>query len=358
MDFYNYGFLSSSSDEDEEDRRPRQIRERNNLNYEDMSDSQFKERFRVNKDTFNYITYRVAQHMTRPYSRTTDLSPDQKILIALHWMGSGNQFHVIADCHNVSKKSVARSVHDFRRVVVDHLFQDVVCWPNNQHEINRIPQLFSMIAGMPPIIAGIVDGTIIRLDAPIQNEADFVDRYGDHSINALFVCGPNREFYYVNVNYPGSVGDSRVLQLSNLANEWDGGWRPFPHAIILADSAFARTNWIITPNIPPQIEVNHMLRRFLRSFKSTRRLVENSFGVLKEKFPCLNHYRLAPEVVGELILTCATLHNLEIMIAGADVDIGIPPNGYNPPQDNTAIAKLQSIIDYFNNGDENEDEDL
>lgn len=359
MDFFDYDIFSSSSDEEEVVRMPRQIRERINCNYEDMTDQQFKEKFRVSKETFDYVSYRMAEYMRGPNTRITDLSPKEKILIALHWLGSGYQFHVIADCHNVSKHSVGRCVHDFKAAVVDHLFQDIVCWPNDLHEINRIPQLFNMIGGMPPIVAGIADGTIIRLDAPNENEADFVDRYGDHSVNALFVCGPNREFYYANVNYPGSVGDSRILQMSNLANEWNAGWRPFPGACILADSAFARSNWIITPIVPPQIEITPIVRRFLRSFNSTRRLVENAFGILKERFPCLNHYRLGPESVGELILTCATIHNVETIIAGADIelDMMIPPNNYIHPQNDTPIAKLQSIIDYFNDENENENEE-
>lgn len=71
----------------------------------------------------------------------------------------------------------------------------------------------------------------------------------------------------------------------------------------------------------------------------------------------MNHYRLGPQCVGELILTCATIHNVEIIIAGADIELGmmIPPNDYIHPQNDTPIAKLQSIIDYFNDENENEE---
>lgn len=243
FEFLDFGFLSSSSDEDDNNRLPRQMRAKINFNYEEMTDQKFLEKFRISKETFQCISYRIAHHMNGPLARENDLSPNEKILLALHWMGSGYQYHVIADCHNVSKQSVGRCVHSFKRAVVDHLFQEVICWPNDPEEINQIPQMFSAIGGMPPIVAGVVDGTIIRLDAPTEHEVDYVDRYGDHSINALFVCGPKREFYYANVNYPGSVGDSRILRLSNLANEWNGGWRPFPHAVILADSANELDNY-------------------------------------------------------------------------------------------------------------------
>lgn len=69
--------------------------------------------------------------------------------------------------------------------------------------------------------------------------------------------------------------------------------------------------WLITPVIPPQIQQTEAVQRFLRAHKKTRRLVENSLGILKEKFPCLNYLRLAPNVACKVILTCSVLHNLE-----------------------------------------------
>lgn len=47
-----------------------------------------------------------------------------------------------------------------------------------------------------------------------------------------------------------------------------------------------------------------------RAHKSTRRLVENSFGILKEKFPCLNYLRLQPEFACKVFICCTTLCNI------------------------------------------------
>jgi len=83
------------------------------------------------------------------------------------------------------------------------------------------------------MVAGCVDGTLIEMDAPRINEAAFVDRYGNHSINAMMVSGPDRSFYYVNARWPGSVHDSRVMRTSSLYARFERGWRPFPNAVIL-----------------------------------------------------------------------------------------------------------------------------
>lgn len=88
-----------------------------------------------------------------------------------------------------------------------------------------------------PFIAGCVDGTLIPIDAPNNDEPTFVDRFGNHSINCLLVSGTKKEFLYVSANWPGSVHDARVLKNRVLFQRMENGWRPFPDAILLTDSA-------------------------------------------------------------------------------------------------------------------------
>ncbi|XP_055841252.1 putative nuclease HARBI1 [Episyrphus balteatus] len=124
------------------------------------------------------------------------------------------------------------------------------------------------------------------------------------------VCGPDRSFYAVNVNWPGSVHDARVLRNSRLAETFNAGYRPFPSAVILGDSAYSLSEWLITPcRTNPD---NAVEQRFNRAHKRTRRIVENSFGILKEKFPCLNYLRMQPTVAEQIVIACCILHNLEV----------------------------------------------
>lgn len=51
-------------------------------------------------------------------------------------------------------------------------------------------------------------------------------------------------------------------------------------------------------------------QNYNRSHKSTRRLVENSIGILKERFPCLNHLRVTPRKAAKIVLACIALHNI------------------------------------------------
>jgi hypothetical protein len=50
------------------------------------------------------------------------------------------------------------------------------------------------------MVIGCLDGTLIPIDATVENEAMFVDRHGKHSINVMTVCVPKMSFYYINAN--------------------------------------------------------------------------------------------------------------------------------------------------------------
>jgi len=157
------------------------------------------------------------------------LNPLQQLLVTLHWLGNAGAYHGVADMHGISKSTVCRIVRRVIGFVVEHIFQTIVDWPLDCAK-NAVE--FLRIGGFPSV-AGAVDGTLIKIDSPNENEEQFVDRHGNHSLNAMGVCGSDYTFYAVSARWPGSVHDARVLRTSHLANRFEGGWRPFPGAVLL-----------------------------------------------------------------------------------------------------------------------------
>jgi hypothetical protein len=51
------------------------------------------------------------------------------------------------------------------------------------------------------LVTGAVDGVLIPIDGPNVGEEAFVDRYGDHSVNVMAVCGPDSFFYFILLLY-------------------------------------------------------------------------------------------------------------------------------------------------------------
>ncbi|XP_050297261.1 putative nuclease HARBI1 [Anthonomus grandis grandis] len=192
---------SESSDEEERVfvRRPRIFRER--ISYFYIEDTyEFNERFRLPSAKFYVILNRIEQQLAHDTRRNYALTPKQQLMVALHWLGSGMQYHSAGDMHGISKATVCRIVHKVVLSINRTMLRETVCWPD---DIGRVMYQFKQIAGMP-LVCGAVDGTLIKVDAPSLHEPAFVDRHGNHSLNIMLVCGPSLKFYYVSANWPGS----------------------------------------------------------------------------------------------------------------------------------------------------------
>ena len=229
-------FPSSSDDEFDRNhqnnprRRRRIFRERINTEFESIV--QFNERFRMSHENLELLLNDIGHFLRRATNRSMALSEKMQLCAALHWLGTGTHYHAVGDMHGISKASVYRAVHKVVEAVVRIKFPQVVTWPEN---VVDVVERFHMIAGFPQVI-GCVDGTLIKIDAPTQNELNYVDRHGNHSLNCMVVCGPDLSFYYVSARWPGSVND--VLRNSSLYRRMEEGWRPVPGAVILGDSIY------------------------------------------------------------------------------------------------------------------------
>jgi len=62
-------------------------------------------------------------------------------------------------------------------------------WPQSDAQRNKIKADFFRVGarGFPNVI-GAVDGTHVRIQAPHEDEASFVNRKGFHSINVQAIC--------------------------------------------------------------------------------------------------------------------------------------------------------------------------
>ena len=236
------------------------------------------------------------------------MSAKNCVQISFHWLGNGGQYHAVSVIHGISKATVCRIIGQFVTAVNNTLFHEFVTWPDN---VRDVVQKFYELGGLP-LVCGCIDGTLIKIDAPRENEEAFVDRHGNHSINCMAVYGPDLTFYYIDANWPGRVDDARVLRNSSLFQRMQNGWRPIPDGIILGDSGYPLPPWLILPTEqnPDNAAEIAAWAQFLRRHKKTRRVIECAFELLKENFLCLNHLRVIdPRYSCEIFKCCVTLCN-------------------------------------------------
>lgn len=281
-------------------REPRIFKERINFN----EDLDFYQRYRMHPNAFNILLEEIGDTLQHPTLRNQALSREQQLLLALRFLGTNGYYHLLRDAHGPSESTVCVVIKRVVNAINQRLFDQYVKFPNNAINISRD---FYDIAHMPSV-CGLVDGTHINIKRPRENEYQFVNRHGKHSINTLLVCGPTLEYYYCNASWPGSVNDARIMRTSNLWRSFEDGFRPFPGAVILGDSIFPCRDWLIPPaEREPQVGA---VQLFNNAHKKTRSLIENSFSLLKSRFACLQNLRVKdPVYSAEIIKACVTLHN-------------------------------------------------
>ena len=183
----------NSTDEDDEIVAAQRVRRRRifkpRINFE-FPPSDNQSRFRLTDTHVGQIVDVLAPIISHDTDRNFALSADQQVRLALRYLSSGDYFRNVADAHGVHKSTLSRTLHRFVSAVNVHLYHQHVDWLNTEEQGRGIVEKFFDKAGMPSVL-GCVDGTHIGLvNIPKAIEAHFVNRHGQHSINAMFVCGP------------------------------------------------------------------------------------------------------------------------------------------------------------------------
>lgn len=149
-----------------------------------------RSRFRLTDAHIDQIVQRLAPIIQHETERNFALSPEQQIRFSLRYLATGDHYSTVSDAHGCHKSTLSRTLHRFVEAVNSHIYAEHVDWPNEQDQVHGVVEKFMEKAGMQAVI-GCLDGTHIDLvNVPKQIEWQFVNRHGNHSINAMVVCGP------------------------------------------------------------------------------------------------------------------------------------------------------------------------
>lgn len=175
---------------------------------------------------------------------------------------------------------------------------------------------------------GALDGKHVAICKPPGGGSNYFNYKKFHSIVLMAVVDYNYNFLYVDVGTPGSVGDVRIWKETWLGKKMEGGTAGMPDPeplsgedspdipyAMVADEAFALRPWIMKPY--PQRNLTSEQRIFNYRLSRARRVVENYFGILANRFRCLlKTMEQRPKNVESIVYAACVLHNL-IRMRGA-----------------------------------------
>lgn len=156
------------------------------------------------------------------------------------------------------------------------------------------------------------------------------------------ICDSKFRFLDVFIGYPGSCHDANVWKNSPIYRSILGGQVELAeNAIILGDSAYPISKFLLTP-YRDNGNLSREQKKFNYCLSSTRVLIEQSFGILKNKFRILDRLDTGClKSVSEIVLACAILHNF--VINNGEATEYIPQDfesTENRDSSNTAIIEM------------------
>ena len=165
-----------------------------------------------------------------------------------------------------------------------------------------------------------MDGKHIEIKQPKNSGSYYFNYKGRFSIVLLALVDANYKFIYVDIGCNGRISDGRVFRKSTLSKAistnllnipgpctLDDGVTEAPY-VIVADDAFPLMENLMKPY--PFRGLSKEQRIYNYHLSRARRIVENVFGILADRFRIfLSPILLSPKNVEILTLACCTLHN-------------------------------------------------
>ena len=172
-------------------RRERVFRDRLNV-MDCYNDEHIISRYRLDRESIFGLVDVLTPTLERPTLRNYAIPPLLQILIALRFYAKGGFLSEIADIHGVSRSSVSRIITNVTEAIVLN-FIHAIQFPKDAVEFRDTKQGFYQIAGMPNVV-GVVDGTLIPIIRPTEDEPVYVCRKNYHALNVQGVCDARMKY--------------------------------------------------------------------------------------------------------------------------------------------------------------------
>ena len=247
----------------------------------------FKKRFRVSRNTFEYILKEIEEllHKEPTLMVPQPTPPAAQLALCLYRLAHGCTFFTVGDLFGV-KESTAHSIfQDVCKAIVQCLYDKFVYLPRNIDEWSQELKHFLENWEFPCV--GAWDGFHIYISTKLKNFYSFKKRY---SVTNMGFIGQNKRFMWAAVGAAGSTLDSRLLKNCNIYSDINNGlvfpnnslslssYGEIPIATV-GDSAFPSSPWLLKPynegtRVPKQ-------RYFNKRLCSARVVSEHAYGMLK-----------------------------------------------------------------------------
>lgn len=248
------------------------------------------------------------------------LDPGLKLAITLRHLATGDSYKSLMYGFRVADNTISNFIPEVCQAIIDEYSAEVMPIPTTPEEWKRISDQFGSRWNFHHAV-GALDGKHVSIKCPENAGSLYYNYKGFNSIILFALVDADYKFIWVDVGANGSASDCTVFNQSELKETIENGTIRFPAPeplpgddrdmpyFIIGDDAFPLRTWLMKPFSTRQMTDEQ--RIFNYRLSRARRIVENAFGILSNRFGfLLGVVRQKPETVITMVMASCCLHNL------------------------------------------------
>lgn len=257
--------------------------------YENWTDAQFKKRFRVTRDTFQFLLDAIAGDIRKQTTRfKKPTSSELQLALTLYRLSHGCTYTTVGDLFGVATSTACTIFMSVIKVIVRKLHDKFIVLPQNDEAWKAELKLFIEDWEFPCV--GTWDGFHVYINCHLKNFISFKKRY---SVTNMALIASNKRFLWAGVGAPGSMHNSTILQSSDIFNSIEGG-QVLPNQVLklpgygeipfatVGDSAFPPRPWLLKAFVVPTKDQKE--KHFNKKLRAARVVSEHAYGMLKGRW--------------------------------------------------------------------------
>jgi len=280
----------------------------------------FKTFLRMEPDMFREILHRVAPRITKRTDSRPPLEAGLKLAVTLRFLATGETYHSLAFSFRVAHNTISMFVPEVCEAILEEYRDEAFTTPSTPDAWKEVAQQFGRRWNFHHA-CGALDGKHVAIRKPRRSGSLYYNYKGFFSIVLMGLVDADYKFLWAQVGTPGSASDAGVFNHSNLEPALRTGTlglpdpEPLPNDnqdtpyFIIGDDAFPLRTWLMKPFSHRYL--THFERIFNYRCSRGRRVVENAFGILANRFRCLlTTLGTSPDNSRKITEACLTLHNV------------------------------------------------
>lgn len=154
---------------------------------------------------------------------------------------------------------------------------------------------------------GSIDGKHVTIQAPPNCGSEFWNYKGSNSIVFLAIVDHDYCFRYISVGAKGRNSDGGIFRDSLMYEKLENGLMP-NGGFLVGDDTFPLKTYLLKPYSHKPLTLKQKIFNYRLS--RARRIVENAFGILSNRFTIFQKpIKTAVDVTKKIIRTACALHN-------------------------------------------------